>query len=500
MQIPRWFILFALAFAALCLLHLPYIRLPYFWDEAGYYIPAAWDIYHRWDFVPTSTMPNGHTPLVMTCLAIVWHVFGCSPWVSRVVMMAFAAGTVSATYSVARRLLPREPSAWCAALLGLSPLFFAQSSLVFLDLPAALFTTLAVLSLLEQRGWRFALMASLAVLTKETAAVILPLAWLWMWRGQQKEAESGGLLARWLVLSLPALPLVVWTLYYHHQTGFWTGNAEYLEYNLRSTLDPARIGWTILRRLYEILVSGFNWVLVLGALAGAFGKRTIEPGNAGATRRWFWLASGLVALYVVVHSVVGGAILPRYLLPVFPVFFVMCGCWMWRLSPIATRGVGGVAAGCFVAAWFLNPPYPFAFENNLAYADFVRLHQEAAQDLESRHANSRIMTAWPATDEISRPFLGYVSRPLAVVPVEGFSESDFEKVAPDSFEVLYLYSRKWEPDDNWLERFPAFLRAQRRHFGYALQVSEEVLIHRYGLVLVKEWNRRGQWVRIYRKR
>ena len=30
-------------FAALILLHLPLLRLPYFWDEAGYYIPAAWD-------------------------------------------------------------------------------------------------------------------------------------------------------------------------------------------------------------------------------------------------------------------------------------------------------------------------------------------------------------------------------------------------------------------------------------------------------------------------
>ena len=63
---------------ALLILHTPYIGLPYFWDEAGYYVPAAWDIYKAGEFVPTSTMPNGHTPLMMACLAVAWHVFGYS--------------------------------------------------------------------------------------------------------------------------------------------------------------------------------------------------------------------------------------------------------------------------------------------------------------------------------------------------------------------------------------------------------------------------------------
>src|SRR5919201_231364 len=35
---------FALLFTALFLLHAPLLRLPYFWDEAGYYIPAARDL------------------------------------------------------------------------------------------------------------------------------------------------------------------------------------------------------------------------------------------------------------------------------------------------------------------------------------------------------------------------------------------------------------------------------------------------------------------------
>jgi hypothetical protein len=212
-----------------------------------------------------------------------------------------------------------------------------------------------------------------------------------------------------------------------------------------------------------------------------------------------WLAGGLIAVYVVMLSIVGGAVLPRYLLPVFPAFFAVSVGLIWRLPKAAARGVCGVAASCFVAAWFINPSYPFAFENNIAYADFIRLHRDAARYLESRPSGERILTAWPATDEVSRPILGYVASPLRAVPVEGFAQKDFDKIAPESFDILYLYSRKWEPPDNWLQKFPALLRAQRQYFGYAPQIADEILIQRYGLGLERKFERRGQWVRIYRK-
>ena len=37
--------LYPLFFAAVYLSHITLLRLPYFWDEAGYYIPAAWDFF-----------------------------------------------------------------------------------------------------------------------------------------------------------------------------------------------------------------------------------------------------------------------------------------------------------------------------------------------------------------------------------------------------------------------------------------------------------------------
>ena len=489
-------------FVGLLALHYPLLRLPYFWDEAGYYIPAALDFYRSWLLVPESTLPTGHTPLVMVYLGLLWRVFGFSPLVTRAAMILVAAATIVALYALARRVAAREVAIWSAVLLALSPMFFAQSSLVYLDLPAALFTALAVLALLDGRVLMFAVVASLAVLTKETAVVLLPVAWLYAWK-RSRAGQVPPLPKTWLALVTPLVPLVAWTLYYRHVTGFWTGNAEYLQYNLYSTLDPGRVFWSLLRRLYEVFIGGFNWLLVAGAVLGVW-RGTVRGSHRGTeTQRHqgnlFFLAAGLGVMYLLMLSLVGGAILPRYLLPIFPIFFLVATVLVWRLPKIVAHSLCGATLACFVAAWFINPPYPFPYEDNLSYADFIRLHQQAAQFLESRSANERILTAWPATDELARPFLGYVRKPLRVVPLPGFTPGEFNGVPAESFDVLYLYSRKYEPPENWLVRFPYFQKVQERYFDYAPQTPEETLVARYRLRLLAEFERRGQWVRIFRR-
>ena len=412
----------AATFTALILLHLPLLRLPYFWDEAGYYIPSALDFYNSWLLIPQTTLPEGHPPLVMVYLALAWRLLGFSPWVARAAMTLFASVTVAALYALARVLATREIAVWSALLLALSPLFFAQSTLVHLDLAASLFTTLAILFLLRERPWPFALAASLAVLSKETAVVLLPVVWLYAWRKHRTSRPSRTeVLSTWLALLTPLVSLAVWSLYYHHATGFWMGNRGYLSYNVYSTLSPMRMFWSLLRRGYELFVGGFNGLLTMGALAGllwgrrhgmrdpGYGTREKAPATSPGSvpsareeplwRRFIFLAAGMIVVYLLLLSVVGGAILPRYLLPVMPLFYLATVAMVTRLPRFPSRVILIATAAFFVWAWFINPPYPFPFEDNLAYADYIRLHQQAAHYLELQPGQPRILTAWPASDE-----------------------------------------------------------------------------------------------------
>ena len=495
---------FAAAFAVMILLHFPLLHLPYFWDEAGYYIPSALDFYRSWSLTPHTTLPEGHPPLVMIYLGIAWRLFGYSAWVARAAMTLIATATVASLYVLARRIANPEIAFWSALLLALSPLFFAQSTLVHLDLAAALFTTLAVLFLLADQFWLYALAASLAVLSKETAVVLLPIVWLYAWqRGRGFAAERKTSLPSWVPLVAPLVPLAAWTLFYHHATGFWTGNRGYLSYNLYSTLSPARIFWSFTRRVYELFFAGFNWILTLCAPIGIWWGRKyakLDPARLQDGPPWrpfIFLTAGLIAIYLLLLSFVGGAILPRYLLPVMPLFYLAIIAMVIRLPHVAGRSILAAVALCFVGSWFINPPYPFPFEDNLAYADFIRLHQQAAEFFEAQPNQPRILTAWPATDELARPFLGYVHNPLRVVPVQGFAAGEFADVSPDSFDLLYLYSRRWEPPGNWLQRYPAWLRMQGRYFAYQPQADAQAVVARYQLRLVTQMERRGQWVQIY---
>ena len=567
------------------LLHYPWRCLPYYWDEAGYYAPAALDFCQRGLLIPESTQKLGHTPLLTVLVGMLWRVLGVSPCWARAGMMLVAAATVAATYALGKRLAGRAVGAWAALVLVLSPLFFAQSAMLHIDLGPALFITLAVLALLpttdqcreappangasHPRGMStFALAASFAILSKETAVIVLPVAWAYAWRVRRELRP-----AAWFALGFPLLPLAAWSLYYHHATGYWTGNAEYLRYNLYSTVSPVRFLLSLIRRLYQLLAAGFDWILLIGGLLGIWwGRRreqravkaTSPVGMALSDLRWtdedlppeeaallrsalrraglpeassnnvndsaevseapqyepmgqqptpakqpeaqsrvftdfLFLTGGICVVYLVFHSLVGGALLRRYLLPVFPVSYAAAAAFVWRLPKKFARGVCILAAAYFLAGWFINPPYPFAFEDNLAYADFVHLHQRAARYLEGSKAEGRILTAWPATGELTVPFLGYVDKPLRVVAIDGFSAADFDQVSGDSFDLVYLYSRKWEPRNNWLTRFPFLGRIQERYFDYAPQADADVLAARYRLTLIVQYERRGQWVRIYSK-
>lgn len=526
-------------FAGLILLHLPLLRLPYFWDESGYYVPAALDFYRSWSLVPLTTEAIGHTPLVMVYLGLVWRLFGYSTLVTRSAMTLIAAGTVAALYALGRRVASREIAAWSALLLAVSPLFFAQSTQALVELAVSLFTTLAVFFLLGDQLWLFALAASLAFLSKETSAILLPVVWLYAWQrgrwavGSRPAARA--LLAAWVPLVAPLVTIAAWVLYYHHATGYWTGSPGYLKYNLYSTLSPARAVWSLLRRVYEVFLSGFNWLLPAGALAAAWWGGKWKDGNskletrksqpasnfqfpvssfdlrgpypvsrfpfpvseAPLWRHLLFLAAGLTTVYLLLLSLAGGAILPRYLLPALPVFYLAMVGLVMSLPRFPARVVLAAAAACFVWAWFINPPYPFPLEDNLAYADFIRLHEQAAHFLETQPGQPRILTAWPASDEIIKPVLGYVESPLTVVLARGFAPQDFEDVPADSFDLLYLYSRRWEPPGNWVVRFPFWMRVQGRYFDYRPQVAAEALVARYHLRLLREMERRGQWVRIY---
>jgi hypothetical protein len=159
--------------------------------------------------------------------------------------------------------------------------------------------------------------------------------------------------------------------------------------------------------------------------------------------------------------------------------------------------VVALVCAMFVAALFINPTYTFAPEDNLAYVDYVRLHQRADSYVETKYAHSQVLTAWTATDELSKPFLGYASNPIAVTAIEDFSFPQIRRAqqAPETYDVALVFNTKYVPKKQmWMPGF--WRRAQEKYFGLHADLPPEAVAQMLdGTVVFKE-ERGGQWVAV----
>ena len=522
-------LVFAAAFVGLHITHAQLLGLPYYWDEAGYFIPAARDIYADGSFIPHSTLSNAHPPLVMTWIALAWKVCGFGIAVARTAMLAVAALALAGVFALAARVANRRVGVATVVCTAAYPVFFAQSTLAHLDMMVAALTMWALVFYLPSRRdttllqadatslqsdatplqanttslqadttslrdnttplrgdttplrgdamtlrddagslrkrenalFRRALcvfLLALAALAKETA-VLVPVVlcgWELLCRLSRRKERLAALIclerrpAWWsLTLLLAGVPLALWFAYHRARTGYTLGNPEYFRYNVESTLNLARILNTVWQRFGHVTSHMNLWALTLAGLAAMF-LRPRRVGDAERPRiavpvQLLFLV--LILAHVVALSVVGGAVLARYMLPVLPLVVMVWVSTLWRRVPAWPLAVALVCAA-FEYRTEVNPAYSFPWEENLAYRDFVLLHRDAAHFLADSYPEARVLTAWPATDELRNAYYGYTPRALNVVPVENFLPAELERAAArqSEYDVALLYSSHGGPE------------------------------------------------------
>lgn len=476
-------IFFALFLTILLLSHAAVLDLPYFWDELGQFVPAALDIWHDGAWVPRTTLPNVHPPGVMACLAAVWSVAGYSIPITRITMLTIAALGVLAVFALCIRLCrdtPGAPGLLAAAFLLASPLFWAQSMMVQLDMPAMVFTALALVLFLRDQYFLSALACTVLVLMKESSlAVPAVFGVVLLWERRVRQA---------LYFFLPALALAGWLFVLYRSTGHLLGNQEFTHYNVWFQLHPVRLPVTVVRRLFYLFIDNFHWVGTI-AIFLAWRRTPIFR-----TRAWAITAAvGVLQTFVV--SALGGAGLERYLMPVLPLFYIAAAAAMMTLRTGWRRAASLAMLGGLIAGIFLNSPFAYPFENNAAVVPFVRLQQRAAGFLQAEYPDATIASAWPLPDALRRPEFGYVTRPMKVRGLDNFNPETVLDLRGKA-DVLVVYSRTWEPSwgvlqSDWVRRFLT------DYYFYRPQVTRQQIQDQLGLTPVARWEERGQWIEVY---
>jgi 4-amino-4-deoxy-L-arabinose transferase-like glycosyltransferase len=508
--LPLWRI-FPVVFAALYASHFTLLRLPYYWDEAGYYIPAAWDFFRTGSLIPITTLTNAHPPLPSIYLALWWRVSGFYPEVTREAVLMVAALGLLAVWRLAMRLVGVGSVAfWTVVLTGLYPIWFAQSTLANADIFAAACTLWGLVYALPDRDrkpWVAALWFAAAALSKETAiAVPLTLAAVSLVEGFRFRPPLRFRLwreAAWL--SSCVLPLAGLYAWHYAKTGFLFGNPEFLRYNAQANLDPLRILAAFGHRVLHLTAHMNLFVPVLMTVAAMLlDPRLDAEGHdrarigVPALRRIFLL----LLVNALLFSVLGGALLTRYLLPMYPLVLLVAVSIFYLRVPY-WQGLAVFSSAAFVVALFINPPYGFAPEDNLAYAHVVRLHLAGIAQLNKRYPGATVLSAWPMTDELTRPELGYLKQPYKVYEVyrlEDFTAAQIARAAaePERYSAALVFSTKYEPPAPLLSLGRKSEAMDERYFGLHHDLPPEEIARELGGTLVWKKEDQGQWVALIR--
>ena len=205
----------------------------------------------------------------------------------------------------------------------------------------------------------------------------------------------------------------------------------------------------------------------------------------------------VVLAYVVAMALIGGAVLARYMLPAIPLIIILSVSTLWRRLCFWRTAVAFVVLA-FVVSWFWNPPYGFSPEDNLAYRDYIVLHEDAESFLEARYPMAHVLTAWPASDELTRPWLGYITRPMRVMRIEDFSMEEVISAADfrSNYQAALIFSTKYEPGPARWDRWRTWTEWKTLFFGFHRDLPAPAAAQILGGHIVFSERRKGQWIAV----
>lgn len=513
---------YPLFFAAVFLGHVTLLHLPYFWDEGGYYIPAAMDFFRSGTLIPYTTATNAHPPLPSVLLAGAWSLAGFTIIATRTFVCLLSSAALLAVFRLTHILLGDRAAAAVTLLTAIYPIWYVQSTIAHADIFAAAFTLWGLALYLAPnlssrpkparfageverpasrrqpqlvRAVTIAILFALSVLSKETAIITpfaLALHRLYLALRDKPNRRTHLL---WIAaLSFCVLPLLAWYAYHRHKTGFTFGNPEFLRYNATANLDLHRIALSLYHRALHLLGHMNMWVATLLTAACFILPRRMARSIPTAT-----LIPILIVIFVnwIAFSVLGGALLTRYLLPIYPLILLLFVA-EWRERAHFWPLLAALPAAAFLIALHVDPPYTFAPEDNLTYRDMIVLHQEATAYIEQHLPQATVLTAWPGNAELIHPELGYVHTPVKVTSLTNFAIDEILKAqqAPGDYDAAFLFSTKYEPGRVNISQHTENSDAKYFDFHHDVRPEEAArLLH--GTILWQD-HRDGEWAAVLR--
>jgi hypothetical protein len=391
--------------------------LEYHWDENVFVYYAKWFSING----PLSIPPNhdGHVPFYFWTLASFYKILGESPIVSHAVTFLFSSLSAYFTYLIGKEIFNEKIGILASILLFFSPVFFAISGQSLIDTAFVTFVMMTIyFSELKKNKLFYLMSATLMVLTKEPGIIIIGGIILYKILKKDKISEI-------LLYSLPITAVIIWYYWEFLNTGYFGFPARgekglkltFFSDNFGRITSPSMFLTKLVALIYQLTFWNYTWILSIVILLFFYKTKKY---NFGSKKTYVLVIVSLV--FIIFFSTID-IFLPRYLLPIYPIFFIFAAKslnhfkkeWVALLVIILfitcyryNWGIKGIIQDPVFHSTFFYPKIITAVYNgelSLDYMDVVNLEKSAMTFIFENYPNSKIIAVFPFATWRS---LGYV--------------------------------------------------------------------------------------------
>jgi hypothetical protein len=128
----------------------------------------------------------------------------------------------------------------------------------------------------------------------------------------------------------------------------------------------------------------------------------------------------------------------------------------------------------------------------------VVLQQQAIHQIALHYASATILTAWPATDELSKPELGYVRRSYPTVAINDFTLASIQRAGESNldYSVALVFSTKYGPPHLPFSLGATNEALDARYFNGHQDLPPETIARLLGGTVVWHNAMNGQWAAV----
>jgi len=363
---------------------------------------------------PLSIPPNhdGHVPMHFWILALFYRLFGESPFTSHIVSYIFSSISAFFTYLIGKEIYNKKVGIFASLLLFFSPVFFSITSQALIESTFLAFVLMTIyFSEVKKNKIAYLLSATLMVLTKEPGIIIVGGIVIYKILKKHKIKEI-------ILYLLPISVMFIWYYWQYLNTGYFGFPATekglkllFLQSSYGEVTNPIMFLSKLMTQIYQLTFWNYKWLLTIPLLFFVFKERKIKE---------FLLVIAFV--FIIFFSVIT-SFLPRYLLPIYPIFFIFSAkslnyfkkeyivlliiilfisCYRYNW------GLKGIIQDPIFHTTLVHPKIITSVYNgelSLDYIDTVTIEKSAIDFLFENYSNTKIAAKFPL---VTYRGLGYI--------------------------------------------------------------------------------------------